>query len=46
MKIAIIGTGNIGGALATSWAKAGHDIILCVRDKQNLSKALRRQKLF
>ena len=35
MKIAIIGTGNIGGALATSWAKAGHDIILCVRDLQN-----------
>lgn len=35
MKIAIIGTGNIGGALATSWAKAGHNIILCVRDKQN-----------
>jgi 8-hydroxy-5-deazaflavin:NADPH oxidoreductase len=35
MKIAIIGTGNIGGALATSWAKKGHDIILCVRDKQN-----------
>ena len=35
MKIAIIGTGNIGGALATSWAKAGHHIILCVRDKQN-----------
>ncbi len=35
MKIAIIGTGNIGGALATSWAKTGHDIILCVRDLQN-----------
>ncbi len=35
MKIAIIGTGNIGGTLATSWAKAGHDIILCVRDKQS-----------
>jgi 8-hydroxy-5-deazaflavin:NADPH oxidoreductase len=35
MKIAIIGTGNIGGALATSWAKSGHDIVLCVRDKQN-----------
>lgn len=28
MKIAIIGTGNVGGALATNWAKAGHEIFL------------------
>ena len=33
MKIAIIGTGNVGGALATQWAKAGHQILLGVRDK-------------
>jgi len=32
MKIAIIGTGNVGGALATQWAKAGHQILLGVRD--------------
>lgn len=32
MKIAIIGTGNVGGALATQWAKAGHQIFLGVRD--------------
>jgi predicted dinucleotide-binding enzyme len=32
MKIAIIGTGNVGGALATKWAKAGHTILLGVRD--------------
>lgn len=32
MKIAIIGTGNVGGALATQWAKAGHEILLGVRD--------------
>ncbi|MEO1626928.1 MAG: NAD(P)-binding domain-containing protein [Bacteroidota bacterium] len=32
MKIAIIGTGNVGGALATQWAKAGHHILLGVRD--------------
>jgi hypothetical protein len=32
MKIAIIGTGNIGGTLAKGWAKAGHEIILGVRD--------------
>lgn len=35
MKIAIIGTGNVGGALATSWARAGHEILLGVRDTQN-----------
>lgn len=32
MKIAIIGTGNVGGALATKWAVKGHEIILGVRD--------------
>ncbi|HLP92591.1 MAG TPA: NAD(P)-binding domain-containing protein [Saprospiraceae bacterium] len=32
MKIAIIGTGNVGGALAASWARAGHQILLGVRD--------------
>ncbi|EON78198.1 hypothetical protein ADIS_1395 [Lunatimonas lonarensis] len=34
MKIAIIGTGNVGGALATSWALKGHEIRLGVRDTQ------------
>jgi NADPH-dependent F420 reductase len=32
MKIAIIGAGNVGGALGRSWAKAGHTIIFGVRD--------------
>lgn len=32
MKIAIIGAGNVGGALAAGWAKAGHDVILGVRN--------------
>ncbi|WP_373496927.1 NADPH-dependent F420 reductase [Aquiflexum sp.] len=32
MKIAIIGTGNVGGALAAKWAKAGHEINLGVQD--------------
>lgn len=32
MKLAIIGTGNVGGALATKWAKAGHHIYLGVQD--------------
>lgn len=35
MKIAIIGTGNVGGTLATKWAKAGHEINLGVQDSSN-----------
>lgn len=35
MKIAIIGTGNVGGALAERWAKAGHTIHLGVRLPDN-----------
>lgn len=35
MHIAIIGTGNVGGALATKWAEKGHSILLGVKDTQN-----------
>lgn len=35
MKIAIVGTGNVGGALATNWSKKGHEIYLGVRDTAN-----------
>lgn len=35
MRIAIIGTGNVGGALATKWAGAGHHILLGVQDLEN-----------
>lgn len=35
MKIAIIGTGNVGGTLATKWASAGHEIYLGVKDSHN-----------
>lgn len=35
MKIAIIGTGNVGGALATKWAEAGHEINLGVQNVNN-----------
>lgn len=31
MRIAIIGTGNVGSALATAWARSGHAIVLGVR---------------
>ncbi len=33
MNIAIIGTGNVGGALATNWSKKGNTINLGVQDK-------------
>jgi hypothetical protein len=33
MNIAIIGTGNVGGALARNWSRAGHTIFLGVRDQ-------------
>lgn len=32
MKIAIIGAGNVGGALGANWANKGHDIVFGVRD--------------
>jgi len=34
MKIGIIGTGNVGGTLASKWANAGHLIHLGVKDIQ------------
>jgi 8-hydroxy-5-deazaflavin:NADPH oxidoreductase len=33
MKIAIIGTGNVGGSLARGFAKSGHQIFLGVRNQ-------------
>lgn len=33
MKIAIIGSGNVGGALAQGWSKAGHQVTFGVRNK-------------
>jgi len=35
MNIAIIGTGNVGGALARKWAEAGHQIFLGVRNTED-----------
>ncbi len=34
MNIAVIGTGNVGGALGRRWAQAGHDVSFGVRDPQ------------
>jgi predicted dinucleotide-binding enzyme len=39
MKIAIIGHGNVGGALARNWAGKGHDIIIGARNPED-SKVL------
>ncbi len=43
-KLAIIGAGNVGGALGTSWArKAGHEVYFGVRDpKADKTQALLR----
>ena len=35
MKIAIIGAGNVGSALALGWAKSGHEIIIGARNKES-----------
>ncbi len=35
MKITIIGTGKVGGALTKRWVDAGHDILLGVRNLNN-----------
>lgn len=34
MNIAIIGAGNVGGALGANWAQKGHEIFFGVRDPQ------------
>ena len=44
MDIAIIGAGNVGGALGRSWARAGHRILYGVRDPgAEKSRALVRE---
>ncbi|MFN7120320.1 MAG: NADPH-dependent F420 reductase [Saprospiraceae bacterium] len=35
MKIAIIGHGNVGGALAKRWAAAGHEVLIGARNPQD-----------
>jgi predicted dinucleotide-binding enzyme len=39
LKIGIVGTGNIGGALATHWAKAGHELVISSRHPEELHEA-------
>jgi 8-hydroxy-5-deazaflavin:NADPH oxidoreductase len=43
MKIAIIGAGNVGGALGANWAQKGHDVVFGARDpKSEKTQALLR----
>lgn len=35
MKIAVIGTGNVGSALGLGWAKRGHEVIFGTRDTKS-----------
>jgi hypothetical protein len=41
LKIGIIGTGHIGGALATHWAKAGHELLISSRHPEQLEDLAR-----
>src|SRR6188508_3071188 len=36
LKIGVIGTGDIGGALARHWAKAGHELLISSRHPEQL----------
>ncbi len=38
MRIAVIGTGNVGGVLGRRWAGAGHAVTFCVRDPDDARK--------
>lgn len=35
MKIAVIGSGNVGGALGSLWAAKGHNVVFGVRDPED-----------
>jgi predicted dinucleotide-binding enzyme len=41
LRIGIIGTGNIGGSLATLWAKAGHELVISSRHPEALADLAR-----
>lgn len=42
LKIGIVGTGKIGGALATHWAKAGHELLISSRHPEELQELAKR----
>lgn len=38
MKIAVIGTGNVGGTLAVAFSKAGHEVVFGVRNPNDFKE--------
>ena len=44
MKIAIIGSGNIGGNLGLHWAKAGHEVLFSSRHPNELQNLVRESE--
>ena len=42
MEIAIIGAGNVGTALTTAWIRAGHFVLLGLRDAGKHGELIRR----
>jgi predicted dinucleotide-binding enzyme len=42
MKIGIIGTGHIGGYLASEWAKAGHEVMISSRHPHQLKELAKK----
>jgi predicted dinucleotide-binding enzyme len=42
LKIGIIGTGEIGGALATLWVQAGHEVLISSRHPERLQGLARK----
>ena len=45
MKIAVIGSGNVGRALASRWRAAGHDVVFGSRDPGGGGEATRIERL-
>jgi len=41
LKIGVIGTGHIGGNLATLWARAGHELVISSRHPEELQELAR-----
>ncbi len=37
MKVAVIGTGNVGGALGTALSRAGHEVVFAARDEAKVA---------
>jgi len=41
MKLAIIGAGNVGGALGANWAQKGHDVFFGVREACDVAEDMK-----